>query len=75
MDQHVQEQLEALRKTDPAVDSLVREHRSLDERVADLSSRSHLTPEEDVELHRLKKEKLRLKDKIEEVLHEQQKSA
>lgn len=73
MDQHVQEQLEALRKTDPEVDSLFRAHRDLDEQVALLSEKSFLTPEEDVELHRLKKEKLRLKDKLEAALH--QKSA
>jgi hypothetical protein len=74
MDQHVQEQLEALRKIDPEVDSLLREHRTLDEQVSDLTSKSYLTPEEDLELHRLKKEKLRLKDKIEAVL-QQRKSA
>ena len=74
MDQHVQDQLEALRKTDPEVDSLLREHRTLDDKVADLTSKSYLTPEEDLELHRLKKEKLLLKDKIEAVLH-QRKSA
>ncbi len=74
MDQRVQEKLDELRKTDPEVDALVREHRSLDDKVADLSGKSHLTPDEDLELHRLKKEKLRLKDKIEAVI-QQQKSA
>ena len=74
MDQRVQDQLEALRKTDPEVDTLVREHRALDEQVTSLSEKPFLTPEEDVELHRLKKEKLRLKDKLEAVIH-QQKSA
>jgi uncharacterized protein len=74
MDQRVQDQLEALRKTDPEVDILIREHRTLDERVSELSSKSHLTPEEDVELHTLKKEKLRLKDKLEAAI-QQQKSA
>jgi hypothetical protein len=74
MDPHVQDQLEALRKTDPEVDSMIREHRALDEQVAHLSEKSHLTPEEEVELHRLKKEKLRLKDRLEAAIH-QQKSA
>lgn len=69
MDRHVQEQLESLRKSDPEVDALVREHRTLDEQVTDLASKAFLTPEEDVELHRLKKEKLRLRDRIEEVVH------
>ena len=69
MDRNVQEQLESLRKTDPEVDALVREHRTLDDKVNDLTHKSHLTPEEDVELHRLKKEKLRLRDRLEEVVH------
>ena len=53
----------------------MREHRDLDERVADLTGRTHLTPEEDLELHRLKKEKLRLRDKLEEMIQHQPKSA
>ena len=69
MEQHSQE-LETLRKNDPEVDSLLREHRSLDDQVSDLTSKSFLTPDEEMELHRLKKEKLRLKDRIESVLHQ-----
>jgi len=74
MDQRVQEQLEVLRKIDPEVDTMVREHRALDAKVTMLTEKAFLTPEEDVELHRLKKEKLRLKDKLEAAIH-QQKSA
>ena len=74
MDQRVQDQLEALRKSHPEVDTLIQEHRTLDEQVKELSTKAFLTPEEDVELHRLMKEKLRLKDKLEAVIH-QQKSA
>ncbi|MEE8435113.1 MAG: YdcH family protein [bacterium] len=73
MEQHSQE-LETLRKNDPEVDSLLREHRSLDDQVGNLTSKSYLTPDEDMELHRLKKEKLRLKDRLETVL-QQAKSA
>ena len=73
MEQHSQE-LEILRKNDPEVDSLLREHRSLDHQVGDLTGKSFLTPDEEMELHRLKKEKLRLKDRIESVL-QQAKSA
>jgi uncharacterized protein YdcH (DUF465 family) len=50
-----------------SVDSLIREHRTLDEKVTELSGRSYLTPEDDMELARLKKEKLRIKDKIAEM--------
>ncbi len=73
MEQHSQE-LETLRKNDPEVDSLLREHRSLDDQVGNLTSKSYLTPDEDMELRRLKKEKLRLKDRLETVL-QQAKSA
>ena len=71
MDKRVQDQLEALRKTDPDVEFLIQEHRVLDKKVSTLSGKAFLTPEEDVELHRLKKEKLRLKDRIEAVIHRQ----
>ena len=74
MDPRVQDQLEALRKSDPEVDSLIQKHRALDEQVTHLAEKPFLTAEEDVELHRLKKEKLRLKDKLEAAIH-QQKSA
>ena len=47
-----------------SMDVLVQEHRTLDERVMELSGRSFLTPEDHVELARLKKEKLRVKDQI-----------
>ncbi len=72
MDQNPQERLEALRRTDPEVDSMMREHRSLDEQVNNLTSKHYLTPSEDVELHRLKKEKLRLKDRLEAFIQQQQ---
>ena len=73
MEQHSQE-LETLRKTDPEVDSLLREHRTLDQQVGNLTGKSYLTSDEDLELHRLKKEKLKLKDRIESAL-QQAKSA
>ena len=47
-----------------SVDSLVREHRMLDEKVAELSERSFLSADDNLELARLKKEKLRVKDRI-----------
>lgn len=57
-----------------SMDDLIREHRMLDEKVTELSERSYLTPEDDMELARLKKEKLRVKDRIAE-LSSQSKSA
>ncbi len=50
-----------------SMDSLVQEHRTLDEKVSELSGRPFLTPEDDTELARLKKEKLRIKDQIAEL--------
>ena len=50
-----------------SMDSLVQEHRTLDDKVSELSGRSYLTPEDDTELARLKKEKLRIKDQIAEL--------
>ena len=52
-----------------SMDALVQEHRTLDEQVTELSGRSFLTPEDHVELARLKKEKLRVKDQISELSH------
>ena len=70
MDPRVQDQLEALRKKDPEVEFLIQEHRALDKKVSDLFCKSFLTPEEDAELLRLKKEKLRLKDRLEAMIHQ-----
>lgn len=75
MDPRVQEQLETLSKTDPELAALVQEHRALDAKVNDLAAKPHLTPEEDLELHRLKKEKLLLKDRLEAAIHQQRQSA
>ncbi len=66
-----QQQLEALSKTNPAIEPMLREHRTLDQKVRELSEKAYLTAEEDMEFHRLKKEKLLLKDKLESLLHDQ----
>ncbi len=62
-----QEQTDPRNNSEKDIGSLMNQHRSLDEQVTNLATKSYLTPEEDLELHRLKKEKLRLKDKIEAV--------
>lgn len=46
------------------VESLIREHRMLDDKVTELVEQSYLSPDQNLELTRLKKEKLRLKDRI-----------
>lgn len=57
-----------MRQHHPEVDSLLQVHRTLDEQVLALSERSHLTAEETLELVRLKKEKLRIKDRLEQMV-------
>lgn len=44
------------------------EHRELERKVAELESKAYLTPEEEMEVKRLKKIKLAGKDKIEEMI-------
>ena len=68
MDQHMMSRIEAMRKTHPEVATLLDAHRTLDEKVVALAEHSHLTPDETLELARLKKEKLRIKDKLEQML-------
>jgi len=47
-----------------SMDALIREHRTLDDEVSELSGRSFLTQKDRLHLARLKKEKLRVKDRI-----------
>ena len=62
--------VQEVRSTDaPELETLVNEHRILDEQVTKLDSKSFLSAEEETELHRLKKEKLLLKDQIEALRH------
>jgi hypothetical protein len=46
---------------------LEKKHAALSERVAALDSRMSLTPSEELELHQLKKQKLRAKDALQDV--------
>ena len=52
-------------REDQEFDQLWKEHEDFDRRVAELEERRWLTPEEEVELKRIKKLKLLGKDKIE----------
>ena len=71
MDTNTQEELKAhLIKTDDSFRQLVDEHHKVDELVAALEAKHALSPEEEVEEHRLKKVKLHLKDQIEQVLNQ-----
>ena len=70
MDQHTLELIDTARHAHPELESLVSDHHNLDAKVSILTDREHLTPEEEVELSRLKKEKLKIRDQIEEILHQ-----
>jgi uncharacterized protein len=47
---------------------MVREHQELDRKVAELEARPYLSPDEEVELKRIKKLKLAGKDRMEAIL-------
>lgn len=58
---------EALSASDPEFRRLQEAHRHHEERLEVLAAKSRLSDEEDMEEKRLKKEKLFLKDKMEEI--------
>jgi uncharacterized protein YdcH (DUF465 family) len=50
--------------------NLLKSHREHERRLADLASKTFLTTDEEMEEKRLKKEKLHLKDRMEEIARE-----
>lgn len=50
--------------------TLMRSHRNHERRLAELASKTFLTTDEEMEEKRLKKEKLHLKDRMEEIARE-----
>lgn len=50
--------------------SLLRDHHDHERRLADLASKAYLSVDEEIEEKRLKKEKLHLKDRMEEIARE-----
>jgi uncharacterized protein len=63
---------EKLLQTDEEFRALSEKHQQLDERLHDLSSRSYLAHSEQVEETTLKKRKLQLKDRMEDILRRHQ---
>jgi len=59
---------EQLAENDPEYRKLVEEHRARERRLEELKAKGWLTTEEEQEEKQLKKEKLRLKDKMEALL-------
>jgi len=63
--ENTQEELKAhLMQTDDEFRRLAEEHSQLHKQLEALEAKSHLTSEEEMEEHRLKKLKLRLKDQM-----------
>jgi uncharacterized protein YdcH (DUF465 family) len=71
MDKSIQEELKAhLMQTNEAFRNLNTQHHEYDVLVERLESKPSLTAEEEIEEHRLKKLKLRLKDQMEQMMSE-----
>ncbi len=67
--ENTQEELKAhLVSTDAEFRQLVQKHAEYDKQIEDLESKPHVTPEDEVEEHRLKKLKLALKDQMNAIL-------
>lgn len=60
--------IEALKRDNEEFRKLYREHRELDSILSELDKKHYLTTEEELEMHRMKKEKLSKKDKIAELI-------
>jgi len=65
---NVQELKDLLLKTDEEFRQLATQHHQLDDRLHELSAKSYLSEHEQVEETKLKKQKLHLKDKMEDIL-------
>ena len=65
---NVQELKELLLKTDEEFRQLAAQHHELDDRLHELAVKAYLTESEQVEEITLKKKKLHLKDKMEDIL-------
>jgi uncharacterized protein YdcH (DUF465 family) len=63
-----EETKEVLKQENEEFARLYQKHRQLDKEVTILEERRYLTPEEEVREKRLKKDKLRLKDKMAEMI-------
>jgi uncharacterized protein YdcH (DUF465 family) len=72
MDEKTIKLIEAARKNNPMLEDLYQRHNELNHRVDELNEQSHLSTEEEQELAQLKKEKLHIRDQIEEIVHAKQ---
>lgn len=65
-----EEVVEALKRENEEFRRIYQEHRDLDSQLLEYNRKSRLTVEEEVEINRIKKEKLHKKDKIAELVRE-----
>ena len=65
--------VEALKRENEEFRRIYQEHRELDNQLLEFNKKLYLTPEEEAEMHRIKKEKLYKKDKIAELIREYKK--
>jgi uncharacterized protein YdcH (DUF465 family) len=63
-----EEIIETLKRENEEFRKLYQEHRELDSMLSEIDKKHYVTPEEELEIHRLKKEKLSKKDKIAELI-------
>ena len=69
-----EETKEILKQENDEFARIYRKHRELDEKVLILEERRYLTPAEEIQEKKMKKDKLRLKDKMAEMIKEYQTS-
>jgi uncharacterized protein YdcH (DUF465 family) len=67
-----EEAKEILKNENEEFARIYRKHRELDEQVVELEERRFLTPEEEILEKKIKKDKLRLKDKMAEMVRDYQ---
>ena len=71
MEQNAQAEIKAhLMQTNEKFRALVKQHHEYKRKVEELEAKPALTPQEEIEEHRLKKLKLHLKDEMEQIVSE-----
>ncbi|MFA5355050.1 MAG: DUF465 domain-containing protein [Thermodesulfovibrionales bacterium] len=65
-----EEIVEALKRESYEFRRLYQEHRDLDEQLAELDRKVYLSPEDEIDRKRLRKEKLLKKDRVTEMIRE-----
>jgi uncharacterized protein YdcH (DUF465 family) len=68
----VQEIKKILKNENEEFARIYRKHRELDEKITELEELRHLTPEEEIQEKTMKKDKLRLKDQMADMIKQYQ---